>query len=125
MSHPTVPQSDQLPTSDTGAVDDFVDFADFYESVPNDLLFECVTTSSDVSGGVSVFRDRVVVEDIATGTPCVCELEQITSWSVTPDTPETVVVEIDQPARTHRTRLPMAFARAISVALNEVTAPTP
>lgn len=122
MFHPTAPQCDQLPASDTRAFDDFVDFADFYDSVPSDLLFECVTTSSEVSGGVSVFRDRVVVEDLTTGTPCVCELEQITSWSVTPDTTETVVVELKEPARTSRTRLPIAFARAITVALNEVTA---
>lgn len=121
MSHPTVPQSDQLPDSDVEAFDDFVDFADFYDSVPNDLLFECVTTSAEVSGGVSVFRNRVVVEDLTTGTPCVCELERITSWSVTPDTTETVVVELKEPARTSRTRLPIAFARAITVALNEVT----
>lgn len=81
-------------------------------------------TSSDVSGGVSIFRDRVVVEEVTTGTPTVCELEQITSWSVTPDTPETVVVKIDESARTSSTRLPIAFARAITVALNEVTVPS-
>jgi hypothetical protein len=123
MSHtPDLPSSHQTSWDPWDALaGDAVmlkDWADFYDALPADLVFECSVEFEHTSCGVAVYRDRVVVDEPGAGLPTAMNVEDITSWNVAQDGEDTVVEVAAQ--RTRRTRLPLAYAGAIRVALAEV-----
>jgi len=91
------------------------DWDRFFADVPDDLVFECIIENHQLAGGISVFRDRVVLCDPSPDEPTVASLERITGWGLVDDDTEVLVsIEADRPLRT---RLPQSFHKAISHAL--------
>ncbi|GAB2986060.1 hypothetical protein [Frigoribacterium salinisoli] len=91
------------------------DWDRFFADVPEDLVFECIIENHHLVGGISVFRDRVVLCDPSPDEPTVASLERITGWGlVDVDTEVVVSIEAQRPLRT---RLPRSFHQAVSHAL--------
>jgi len=97
---------------DDAALDDW---DRFFADVPDDLVFECIIENHRLTGGISVFRDRVVLCDPSPDEPTVATLERITGWGLV-DVDTEVVVSIEADRQLH-TRLPQSFHKAISHAL--------
>jgi len=105
----------EVSASDVTMLDDW---ADFYDALPADLVFECSVELEHDSCSVAVYRDRIIVEEPGEDVPTVLELQEITSWHVGKDGDHAV---IDLAAAKPRcTRLPSVYAGAIRVALHEV-----
>ena len=111
--------ADQRPVPEVAAVPEVVapldDWDRFFADVPDDLVFECIIENDRLAGGISVFRDRVVLCDPSPDEPTVATLERITGWGLV-DVETEVVVSIDA-ERPLRTRLPSSFHQAIAHAL--------
>lgn len=89
----------------------------YFDDLPSDLLFECIVEDGRLDGGISVFRDRIVLGDPSPRQPCTLELEQVTGWC-TADDAEDVLVTV-RTDRVRRTRLPRSFHQAIAHALHD------
>lgn len=89
----------------------------FFEDVPADLLFECIVDDGRVDGGISVYRDRIVLGDPSPRAPSTLQLREITGWQLT-DGADDVLVSV-RADRVRRTRLPVSFHRAIAHALHD------
>lgn len=100
------------------------DWADFYETQPEGLVFECMVGSAEAQSGVTVFTDRIL---LAPGTgvgPVVLELEEIESWLIEPSRDAVDAIEVEVAGKARLTaRLPAAFAGMVAVALTEALGP--
>jgi len=95
------------------------DWADFYDAIPDDLVFECTADTRAGREGVCVFQNRVELDSPTSEHPSVLELEKITGWAIIPGDDGTAEVAVcgDQE---RRARIAAGFAGALTVALNEV-----
>ncbi|WP_423920669.1 hypothetical protein ACPEEZ_14695 [Frigoribacterium sp. 2-23] len=98
------------------------DWADFYGTQPDDLVFECVVDTGASRAGISIYLDRIVVEEEDALITAVHPVASITAWSIRPHGATQTEVEIT--SRTHsRTHVPRPFAGAITIALTEALGP--
>jgi len=120
MPRHSSPQPHQLPAraASTGTVLT-EDWADFYDAIPDDLVFECTADTRAGREGVCVFHDRVELDGPASDHPSVLELQEITGWAVIPRDDGTAEVAVCGD-RERRARIAAGFAGALTVALNEV-----
>ena len=116
--HPTQPHQLSAPAEGAGTVltDDW---ADFYDAIPDDLVFECTADTRAGREGVCVFHDRVELDGPTSDHPSVFELEEITGWAIIPGDDGTAEVAM-RAGRERRVRIAAGFAGALTVALNEV-----
>lgn len=120
MPRHSAPQPHQLPTraASTGTMltDDW---ADFYDAIPDDLVFECTADTRAGREGVCVFHDRLELDGPTSDHPSVVELEKITGWAIIPGDDGTAEVAV-RAGRERRARIAAGFAGALTVALTEV-----